>query len=85
MPVHRRITSRTLAHRDRDTALTGMLCCDEAQHETAPGVLLVHGGAGLDDRHAMPGAIAGVAYDAIADERSCAATSEFLANVLGKR
>ena len=31
-----------------DTPLTGVLCRDEALPSTAPGVLLVHGGAGLD-------------------------------------
>jgi dienelactone hydrolase len=36
-------------YRDLDTPLTGVLCRDEAQPDVRPGVLLVHGGAGLDD------------------------------------
>ena len=43
------ITTRDLAYSDLDTPLTGMLCRDEAQLGTRPGILLVHGGAGLDD------------------------------------
>jgi dienelactone hydrolase len=36
-------------YRDLDTPLTGVLCRDEARPGARPGVLLVHGGAGLDD------------------------------------
>src|ERR1700733_13198160 len=43
------ITTRDLPYSDLDTPLTGMLCRDEAQLGTRPGILLVHGGAGLDD------------------------------------
>ncbi len=32
-----------------DTSLTGVLCRDEAQTGVRPGVLLVHGGGGLDE------------------------------------
>ena len=43
------ITTVDWPYRDEDTALTGVLCRDEALRGTRPGVLLVHGGAGLDD------------------------------------
>jgi dienelactone hydrolase len=33
---------------DGDTPLTGVLVCDEASPDRRPGVLVVHGGAGLD-------------------------------------
>jgi dienelactone hydrolase len=36
-------------YRDEDTPLTGVLCRDEALPGPQPGVLLIHGGAGLDD------------------------------------
>jgi dienelactone hydrolase len=42
------ITTVDWPYRDEDTALTGVLCRDEALAGTRPGVLLVHGGAGLD-------------------------------------
>jgi len=38
-----------LAVLDLDTPLTGVLCRDQALPAARPGVLLVHGGAGLDD------------------------------------
>jgi len=43
------ITAFDWPYRDEDTPLTGVLCRDEAQSGQRPGVLLVHGGAGLDD------------------------------------
>jgi dienelactone hydrolase len=43
------ITTRDLPYSDLDTPLTGMLCRDEAQLGTRPGIVLIHGGAGLDD------------------------------------
>ena len=43
------ITTRDLPYSDLDTPLTGWLCRDEAQLGARPGILLVHGGAGLDD------------------------------------
>jgi dienelactone hydrolase len=43
------ITGHALAYKDGDTPLTGMLYRDDAQQGPRPGVLLVHGGAGLDD------------------------------------
>jgi dienelactone hydrolase len=42
------ITTVDWPYRDEDTALTGVLCRDEALPGPRPGVLLVHGGAGLD-------------------------------------
>ena len=43
------IVTRDVAYRDLDVRLTGVLHWDEAQHAPRPGVLLIHGGAGLDD------------------------------------
>jgi dienelactone hydrolase len=43
------ITALDWPYRDVDTPLTGVLCRDEAVTGTRSGVLLVHGGAGLDD------------------------------------
>lgn len=45
------ITAIDWPYRDLDTPLTGVLCRDEALPGPRPGVLLVHGGAGLD-KHA---------------------------------
>ena len=42
-------TTRELTYRDQETALTGVLAWDEAARQSLPGLLLVHGGAGLDD------------------------------------
>src|SRR5271170_366937 len=42
------ITSVDWPYRDEETPLTGVLCRNEAVPGTRPGVLLVHGGAGLD-------------------------------------
>jgi dienelactone hydrolase len=43
------ISAQPLAYRDLDTPLTGMLYRDEALPGKRPGILLVHGGAGLDE------------------------------------
>lgn len=40
---------RTVAYHDAGTPLTGELYRDEAQQGARPGILLIHGGAGLDD------------------------------------
>ena len=40
---------RALAYSDADTELTGMLYRDQARPGRRPGILLVHGGAGLDE------------------------------------
>jgi dienelactone hydrolase len=40
---------RAVEYRDGETQLTGMLVLDNALEERRPGILVVHGGAGLDD------------------------------------
>ena len=42
------ITTRDLSYRDLDTSLKGLFCWNEAQDGPRPGILLIHGGAGLD-------------------------------------
>ncbi len=42
------IAARPLGYRDQDTPLTGMLYRDDEMPGSRPGILLVHGGAGLD-------------------------------------
>ncbi|WP_426504105.1 dienelactone hydrolase family protein [Dactylosporangium sp. McL0621] len=42
------IATRTVSYSDVDTSLTGVLVWNEAQPRPKPGVLLIHGGAGLD-------------------------------------
>jgi dienelactone hydrolase len=42
------IAGRDLPYQDLDIALTGLLCWDDAQDSPRPGILLIHGGAGLD-------------------------------------
>ena len=44
-----RIETEQVAYRDGDTRLTGLLARDADQTGKRPGVLVVHGGAGLDD------------------------------------
>src|SRR4029077_19709023 len=41
--------TRTVTYNDQDTALPGLLAWDDAAGHPLPGLLLVHGGAGLDD------------------------------------
>ena len=43
------ITAREWPYRDLETPLTGVLCRDETLAGARPGILLVHGGAGLDE------------------------------------
>jgi dienelactone hydrolase len=43
------IATRTVTYDDQETALTGVLAWDDAAPGPLPGLLLVHGGAGLDD------------------------------------
>jgi dienelactone hydrolase len=43
------IATRVVTYDDQETALTGVLAWDEAARQPRPGLLLVHGGAGLDD------------------------------------
>jgi dienelactone hydrolase len=45
----RAIVTRPLAYRDQDTSLTGAFYWDETHQGRRPGILLVHGGAGLDE------------------------------------
>jgi hypothetical protein len=42
------IATRDLFYRDLDTSLTGLFCWNDALEGPRPGILLVHGGAGLD-------------------------------------
>lgn len=42
------LTTRTVAYADRDTPLTGELYWD-TDDVPGPGILLIHGGGGLDD------------------------------------
>jgi len=42
------LTETKLRYRDGDVELTGMLVCDESQREPRPGILVIHGGGGLD-------------------------------------
>jgi dienelactone hydrolase len=41
--------TRIVTYNDQETALTGFLAWDDAAPRPVPGLLLVHGGAGLDD------------------------------------
>src|ERR1700746_3044286 len=41
--------TRTITYEDQGTALAGLLAWDDAAQPPLPGLLLVHGGAGLDD------------------------------------
>jgi dienelactone hydrolase len=41
--------TRTVSYSDIDTSLTGVLVWNEAQSGPKPGILLIHGGAGLDE------------------------------------
>ncbi len=43
------LTTRPLPYQDDATSLTGMLVWDPDSPEPRPGLLLIHGGAGLDD------------------------------------
>lgn len=43
------ITTRMVTYNDQETALTGVLAWDDAAPRPLPGLLLVHGGAGLDE------------------------------------
>ena len=61
------ISARDLAYDDVGLPLAGMLCWDKAQDAPRPGVLLIHGGAGLDE-HAREQArrYAGIGYTVLA-------------------
>jgi dienelactone hydrolase len=57
---------------------------EEMDHARVDWQLIMYGGAmhGFTHEHAVPGAMPGVAYDALADQRSFLATRTFLAEVL---
>jgi dienelactone hydrolase len=42
------IATRNLSYCDLNTSLTGLFCWNEPQEGPRPGILLIHGGAGLD-------------------------------------
>jgi dienelactone hydrolase len=46
------LKTETVPYRDGDRSMTGLLTWDDTQAGRHPGILVVHGGAGLDD-HAM--------------------------------
>src|SRR5579862_8745817 len=43
------IATKPVTYKDADTILNGVLFWDQSQNIQRPGVLVVHGGAGLDD------------------------------------
>jgi len=47
--THIAVSTRALAYRDRETSLTGVLSWSDTQSGRQPGILLIHGGAGLDE------------------------------------
>jgi len=57
---------------------------EEMSHAQADWQLIMYGGAvhGFTHEHAVPGAIPGVAYDALADRRSFLAARTFLTEAL---
>jgi len=61
------VNTKAVSYRDENTSLTGFLACDDADRNRRPGILVVHGGAGLDE-HAKRRAlqIAGLGYVAFA-------------------
>jgi dienelactone hydrolase len=61
--------TRPVSYADQETALTGFLAWDEATPPPQPGLLLVHGGAGLDD-HAkdQAGRYAALGYAVLAGD-----------------
>jgi dienelactone hydrolase len=44
------IRSQTIGYRHADAELTGLVFWDDSRNQRRPGVLVVHGGAGLDNR-----------------------------------
>ena len=42
------LTTQDLEYTDDDTTLDGIVVIDEARSDRRPGLLLIHGGAGLD-------------------------------------
>lgn len=61
------ISTRTLAYSDHDTALTGALYWNADHSEPLPAILLIHGGAGLDEHaHAQARRYAELGYVVLA-------------------
>jgi len=61
------VAARDLAYDDLGLPLTGVLCWDEAQDGPRPGILLIHGGAGLDEHAREQGRrYAGIGYTVLA-------------------
>jgi dienelactone hydrolase len=46
------VVSRPLSYEDGAAALTGTLCLDDGRRDARPGILVIHGGGGLDE-HAL--------------------------------
>ncbi|HUO34823.1 MAG TPA: dienelactone hydrolase family protein [Candidatus Acidoferrum sp.] len=63
MPLH----TCSLRYQDGETKLTGFFACDDSLPAPPPGILVIHGGAGLD-KHAQGRAewLAGLGYAAFA-------------------
>jgi dienelactone hydrolase len=61
------VASRDLPYHDAGLPLAGLLCWEQAQDGPRPGILLIHGGAGLDE-HAREQArrYAGIGYTVLA-------------------
>jgi dienelactone hydrolase len=59
---------------------------EEMDGSGADWQLILYGGAlhGFTHSHASPGAVAGVAYDPVADSRSFSVTSDFLAEIFAR-
>jgi dienelactone hydrolase len=47
--THGAVSTRALAYQDFETSFTGVLSWSDAQRGRRPGILLIHGGAGLDE------------------------------------
>ena len=43
------MNTRPIRYRDEETSLTGLFAWDDTRDDKRPGILVVHGGAGLDD------------------------------------
>jgi len=82
------VTARVLACHgalDPHVPMADVTCfAEEMDRAGADWQLIIYGGAmhGFTHRHAVPGAVPGVAYHRLADERSFAATRAFLAETL---
>src|ERR1700750_3072817 len=43
-----KMATRCLSYHDFDVSLTGLFCWNDGEEGPRPGILLIHGGAGLD-------------------------------------